>query len=318
MHDLAQCGQGLNSYISKYVRKNYSRKIMIATEAGDCHHSNKPTMKMKNKIFLDVGGHFGDTLDEVLKPAYCFNIVHCFEPQAQCYEFLTNKFRNEILTGHLIVHNYGLADFDGERDLFGGETSSVGASLFADKNDINNSEREKCRFKRASDFVVENINADDLTVMKLNCEGGEILILRDLMKDGEIHKLNSIFISLDIRKIPSQQNEEQKLIDELKACNFTDYIVSEDLVQIKTYSFSKRRRVVRYVFGYGVPPISIWLSIIKEATELRNFSFVDKFSAKMVIYTPKLIWSRIFRMIFIFNRLRYKYGKKYELHREIT
>ena len=132
---------------------------------------------------------------------------------------------------------------------------------------------------------------------------------RTLVKNGEIHKLNSILISLDIRKIPSQQNAEQKLIEYLKACNFNNYLITEEMAQIKTYSFSKRRRVIRYVFGYGFSLIRVWLSMIKEAEYLCNLNFVDKFVAKMVMRTPKLIWQRIFRTIFIVNRFRYKHIK---------
>ena len=130
------------------------------------------------KIFLDVGGHLGETLDEVLKPNYRFDIIHCFEPQVECYEMLKNKYQDWVE-----LHNFGLADFDDMRGLYG---EGMGASLFADKQDIDDSQRAKCRFVRASSFIKEHVKQDDLAVMKLNCEGGEVLILRDLIQGASI------------------------------------------------------------------------------------------------------------------------------------
>ena len=71
------------------------------------------------KIFLDVGGNIGQTLDIVLKSSYQFDVVHCFEPQKECFDILQNKFRN-YLDGRLVLHNFGLADEDNECLLFGG------------------------------------------------------------------------------------------------------------------------------------------------------------------------------------------------------
>lgn len=51
------------------------------------------------KIFLDVGRHKGETLEEVLKPAYHFNAVHSFEPQPECCARIRRKFNAQSRTG---------------------------------------------------------------------------------------------------------------------------------------------------------------------------------------------------------------------------
>ena len=175
------------------------------------------------KIFFDVGGHLGETLAEVLRPEYHFDLVHCFEPQAKCYAHITDTFATDIAAGRLIVHKFGLADFDGERDLFGGESTSLGASMFADKTDINSAESEVCQFKRAADFVTAHAATGDLAVMKLNCEGGEVFILRDLLRGGAFKRLADVMIDFDTRKIPSQQHQQKMLIAEMTAAGFTNY-----------------------------------------------------------------------------------------------
>ena len=109
------------------------------------------------KIFIDVGGHVGETLAEVLKPAYRFDAVHCLEPSAGCRGVIAEKYRGAIDSGRLILHPFGLADVGGEMPLYGGASSSGGASMFADKTDINAAESEVCKFVRASEFVSSNV-----------------------------------------------------------------------------------------------------------------------------------------------------------------
>ena len=239
-------------------------------------------------IFIDIGGHLGETLAEVLSPQYRFDIVHCFEPQAKCYEHLKLKYAEQVADHKLVLHNCGLANFNGKKQLFGGVTGSLGASLFSDKNDIDNSETEICEFIRATDFINQHISPDSFAVMKLNCEGGEIFILRDLMASGAIHLLASIFIDFDIRKIPSQQAEEEKLIAEMKNCNFRNYALERETPRVKTFSFSQRRVVARALPN----PIWCWLVQLKQADKIRDLTVGEK----LMRVLPKFIWGRMLRI----------------------
>lgn len=183
------------------------------------------------KIFLDVGGHRGETLEVVLSPKFRFDLVHCFEPIPELYEHIRTTFAAGISAGKLQVHNFGLADFTGERNLYGTGPQEnfgdgLGASLFADKCDIDASHYIKCRFMSASEFVTEHTPADDFVVLKMNCEGGEILILRDLMKSEQIQNINFMMIDFDIRQIPSQRMQEQKALNELAAVGFDRYMMT--------------------------------------------------------------------------------------------
>jgi len=159
-------------------------------------------------IFIDVGGHHGETLDELFSLPHRFDVMHRLEPQTRRFSCLENKCAGQITAGKLVLHNHGLADFGGESVLYGGENFSYDASLFSDKVDIAGSQTEKCKFVKASTFVKDAAQGGGIAVMKLNCEGGEALILRDLMQYGAIHLLNSICVDFDIRKIPLQSDEE--------------------------------------------------------------------------------------------------------------
>ncbi len=230
------------------------------------------------KIFLDVGGHTGQSLEEVLKPVYRFDVIHCFEPQPECYEIIKKKFRSH-LGGRLIVHNFGLADFNGEKDLYG---EGIGASLFADKRDVDSEKYQKCRFVSAAEFFEEHTNNNDIVVMKLNCEGGEVLILRDLIRNGKIHFLTNVMIDFDIRKVPSRKHEQGKILIEL------------DEVGFKNYSLEKKTMI-------GIThqrSISWWLSNLKNAGAFMDLTM----GQKVLRILP-------FRMRFFIQKMRRKFNK---------
>ncbi|MDD9855489.1 MAG: hypothetical protein OXU88_04820 [Gammaproteobacteria bacterium] len=252
-------------------------------------------------IFIDVGGHLGETLDELFNLSHRFNVVHCLEPQAMAFSFMENKFAEQIAAGKLKLHNFGLANFDGEAILYGGESCSLGASLFEDKVDVDSKHAEKCKFVKASTFVKNVVQEDDFAVMKLNCEGGEALILRDLMQNRTIHLLNSIYIDFDVVKIPSQATEQQKIIAEMQASHYSNYMTMKDLHRVDTWSFRKRQFVSRKIggtCGYGFPRIKIWLSLIEGAEKVVDLRIMGR----VVRYLPKSVWGRGYRIKRIFRK----------------
>jgi len=249
-------------------------------------------------IFIDVGGNVGQTLDELFNLPHRFDVVHCLEPQARCFSVLENKYAAQIAAGKLKLHNFGLADFDGESVLYGGESFSGGASMFSDKDDVDDAQMEKCAFVKASTFVKKIVQANDFAVMKLNCEGGEALILRDLMQDGAIHLLNSIYVDFDIRKIPSQAAEEAKIIAEMRALPYGNYVTWHEMTTVNTWSFSKRRKISRKIGGYGFPRIKVWLFQIENAEKIIDLGVMGR----VVRHLSKSVWGRLYRARRVFRK----------------
>ncbi len=106
-------------------------------------------MKNIKTTFIDVGGHKGETLDEILRDDYVFDRIHCFEPQAQCFKFLERKYKFYEDNRYLFLHNCGLSDQDKTANLYG---SGLGASMFADKRDIDSSKVGSVNFYEATRF----------------------------------------------------------------------------------------------------------------------------------------------------------------------
>ena len=174
---------------------------------------------MQKRIFLDIGAHKGESLSGILNDDYLFDEIHCFEPMPEPFAVLKKCFEGKG-RAKVFFHNFGLADFSGEQEIYG---KDVGASMFADKVDIDNTLIERCSFVRATDFYREHLNKEDLIIMKLNCEGGEISILNDLLDSAEIFKNDHIMVDFDARKIPSMYDAPRKVLRRLKNAEYKNY-----------------------------------------------------------------------------------------------
>jgi FkbM family methyltransferase len=179
-----------------------------------------------NVIFLDVGAHEGQTLDEVTKPGYRFNRVYAFEPMPAQYGQLVDRFGGDP---RVTLCKFGLADRTGTLSLYGDNTA-MEASLHPTKRDVDASVVTECRFVRASEFFAENVAAGDIVVVKLNCEGAEIVILGDLIDSGEIWKLANVMIDFDIRKVAGFEHQEHELLDRFAGIGFDRYSLCDDVM----------------------------------------------------------------------------------------
>jgi len=164
------------------------------------------------KIFIDVGGHYGQTLETVIDPIYNFDIIYCFEPTKICFTKI------ELIKDERIrAYNCGLLDEN--KELYINYPGSEAASIFNDHVAYDNvlytenfEKKELCSFISAADFFRKHIDSEDHVVMKLNCEGSEYAILDSLIRNNEYHKLNNLLIDFDIDKIPSMFHLKSKIL----------------------------------------------------------------------------------------------------------
>jgi len=122
------------------------------------------------KIFLDVGGHIGQTLHEVVAARYGFDKIYCFEPAECCWKDL------EAFTDPRIeLCRYGLWNQTCQKELHG--AGGMGASIYSDADALTNdaATREGAKLtidlQRASDWMASHVKPGDVVYMKLNCEG---------------------------------------------------------------------------------------------------------------------------------------------------
>lgn len=180
-------------------------------------------------VFLDIGAHWGETLEEALSPVWRFDAVYAFEPDPEAVRIIEQKFAGEIASGKLILVPAALSNRDGQADLFGGNEGG-GASLYAGKTNIDAAKHEKVKLISSSRFFRETFTGADLILAKLNCEGGEVDILQDLSASGEIQKIARLVVDFDIRKVRGKRGLARATIEAMRKAGFDRFLLTEDVM----------------------------------------------------------------------------------------
>ena len=168
------------------------------------------------KIFLDVGGFNGESALAALDPRFGFDEVHCFEPVRNA----AKRIEETLCDKRLRVISAGL--FDRTCSLPLGMPGELGGSVY--KRGV---DEQVCDFIRASDWFEENVAAEDIVWIKLNCEGAELNILNDLLDTGQAAKIHEALIDLDAAEYPSLHSDAEILLSRLAYAPFSFHFPPE-------------------------------------------------------------------------------------------
>lgn len=131
----------------------------------------------QESIVFDVGGYQGDFAAELNERFGCK--VYIFEPVPEFYQRCVNRF---IDNKKIVCFNYGLSSTDGWLDI----SLAANASSFSSPHATG--ETQKVQIRSIVECIKElEINKIDL--MKINIEGGEFDVLPEIIKSGEIKKI---------------------------------------------------------------------------------------------------------------------------------
>lgn len=174
------------------------------------------------RIFLDVGGNTGQTIELLLRPIFKIDRIFSFDPSPICNRLLVDKFGNNPKI--TIIHK-GLWSSTCEMDLY--NEGSQGGTVIEDYQTTCGPELRttKCKFIKASDWFRDNISGDDEIFLKLNCEGSECDIVNDLLDSGEYSKIKNTLIDFDVRKSVSNTHKEKELRARMKALGINNLYV---------------------------------------------------------------------------------------------
>ena len=144
-------------------------------------------MSDSRKVFLDVGGHIGETLVEVMRPRWGFDRIWTFEPVPSCVDAL-----QAIADARVEVVAAGWWSASESKQIWnpGGLNASVeyegdGPAL-------------TCDFIDAATWLAEHISSGDEVWAKLNIEGAEIAVLDHLLDTGAIALIDHLVVHFDI------------------------------------------------------------------------------------------------------------------------
>jgi FkbM family methyltransferase len=206
---------------------------------------------MQRKLFLDVGGHYGETAVVVLGRDLAFDAVHTFEPDPECVARMQRDFAAAIEAGRLILHPVALGGEDGEITLFG-DNAGGGASVVAGmlRDDTRAIRVAKIDIAR---FLETHAAADDAIFVKLNCEGGEVEILDRLHQCARIGAVRSIMADFDIVKSSGGYFHKRRVL-RLYRAKALPLALSEKVMVGRTHAERIRNWLAYFPEAWSAPP----------------------------------------------------------------
>lgn len=154
-------------------------------------------------LLIDIGAHFGEALEEALRPIYKIDRVYAIEPSSVGIKKLL-RFKDKRLK----IHPIAVSNYSGEANLF--SAGSVGGGLFSDKQ-RHWRNTEIVKILKFSEWADESLSRNENIYIKINVEGSEIFILQEIVKIYKRFNIKSILLSIDIEKVPSLSRYKDEL-----------------------------------------------------------------------------------------------------------
>jgi len=152
-------------------------------------------------VFFDVGMHRGYASLAIGQMSSC-KAVYGFEIDSDTFNFAQENFAlNPQISKKIYPHQFGLLDSDKEVDIYAIPLSDGRTTIEDNILNLNPSEREeytinkRAEVKQASKVLTQIIEKDHITskiVLKIDTEGAEYDILKDLYHSGVLNKIDLI------------------------------------------------------------------------------------------------------------------------------
>jgi FkbM family methyltransferase len=154
---------------------------------------------MGGRVFVDVGGHVGETLEETVKPGWRFDRIYVFEPATVCLPAI-----DRLADDRVQVIQAGWASAARTAELFG--AGEIGASIHAGKP-VDGTAVETIQLIDCAAWVDANLDPADEVWTKINCEGAECEVLDHLCETGAITRIDHLLVHFDVEKIPGMEHK---------------------------------------------------------------------------------------------------------------
>lgn len=193
-----------------------------------------------NPVIIDCGGNIGMTT-LFYKRAFPAARITVFEPTARTFEALSANVA-------------GLADVEAVNAAVGGENGAVSFWELPGNPGGSTSSPDVFKIKsRNNDFVETKVRSvklseyirDTVDILKLDIEGGEGIVVQDLVDSGKIHDVKNIILEYHYNRI-NFSNRLSSIVNNLETSGFklyffgSDYGISSDRIRIDSYHFMIR------------------------------------------------------------------------------
>lgn len=171
--------------------------------------------------YYDIGAHYGVTLIRAEKIFREFGLeyrAYAFEPCKRHYE----KLLDVLVGSRAEVINAACSDYDGKNKLYHCNISG-GDSLKQSKHNVDGDKYEDVTVIKFSSWF-DYAQKDDFNIVKINVEGSEFEVYKDIIESGLINHIDLFCGSLgDIYKIGKSKEEIKDFLDMLHNNNITVY-----------------------------------------------------------------------------------------------
>jgi FkbM family methyltransferase len=184
------------------------------------------------KIFLDLGTHHGQGINEIVRLRGIDNTWKIFSFEANPITF--NSFDRKNFRPDLNIKFFNKAvGIDNKQILLNIETTDegdIGQGSSIIEMDKWNSPLHYGKFIRQvtvssfdlSSFILKNFTDSDLIIIKMDIEGSEYDVLEKMIADSSINLVSEIYLEFHGMFFSNKeeiQYREQKILDELKSKN---------------------------------------------------------------------------------------------------
>ena len=160
-------------------------------------------------IVIDCGANIGNVSDFFLNKGA---IVHAFEPNSDLHCVLEKRFNGNdrfFLNKKGVWHEDDHLKFYFHKSRkYGAKLWSEGSSLIREKPNVSESDYETIEVIRLSDYLSQ---FSEITLIKIDIEGAEFTVLKDLITTGMIHKAKHVLVESHDKKIPSIRQQKTEV-----------------------------------------------------------------------------------------------------------
>ncbi|GAB3521743.1 FkbM family methyltransferase [Emticicia fontis] len=185
----------------------------------------KFTAKTQKPIIFDCGANIG-MATIFFKWLYPEATIYAFEPQTKTFEFLQQNVKNNNLS-NVYCYNLALSDEEGTISFYESDSQNLMGSILEDR--VVGTKIE-VQTKRLSDFITQKVD-----LMKIDVEGAENLIIKDLVEKNLLNKGKVDQIIMEYHhKIPKQKSSIGTFLKPFEDNNF-EYQVRTDFDKLDSF-----------------------------------------------------------------------------------
>lgn len=212
---------------------------------------------MEQKVFLDIGGHMGESLAAALETRWRFDRIVTFEPAPPCWPAL-----EALADDRTEVCRFGLWTEDTTLTLH--DPGEFGASIHSDK--ARTTTAVECDFRDAAGWFRANLSDDDLVYAKINIEGAECDLLDHLLEADQLRRVDHLAVYFDVSKVPSMAHREAETRARLDASGVPFVSADDDF-----FGIDDTRRVSNWLAWCEAGPVGrLRFPVMRQAYRVRR------------------------------------------------